>query len=210
MIKAWSKFSKMDPEAPVFVERLIKRVHDERIAGNDEARVDTNVYNLLLDAWCCVGLFGTNYKKQSKTNQSGGFIASPSTASRRAREILVHLQENYEDSIAPTTNSTNLQYSIKPNEESFGLVFDLVLKVEGVASARRVLAWMEYVSKSEKNNLAKPTLKYYIRILNAYANSRKDNAGHLAEGMLRHMEKIGETPETVCYNIAMKAWTKGR
>lgn len=214
MIKAWSKFSKMDPEAPVVVERLIKRLHDERIAGNEEARVDINIYNSLLDAWCCVGLFAT----KSNTNQSTGFVISPSTASQRAREILVHLQENYEESIGPSTNIANLPdentgdgsiYSIKPNEESFSLVFDVVLKVEGVSAARRLLAWMEHVSKSERNDLAKPGIKYYIRILNAYANSRDENAGNLAEGILRHMEKIGETPETVCYNIAIKAWTKG-
>ena len=112
--------------------------------------------------------------------------------------------------VAKRATTDSSIYAIQPNEESFGLVFDVVLKVEGVAAARRLLAWMEYVSKTGKGNkFAKPGRKYYMRLLNSYANSRDDNAGNLAEGILRHMNKIGEIPDTVCYNIAIKAWTKG-
>lgn len=219
MMKGWSKLAKIDPESPVIVERLIKRLHDERIAGNDEARADISVYNLLLDAWCCAGLFATNYEQQTQDNESAGLIVSRSSASQRAREILMRLQENYEYTLTQAKNVTKVEepksrdddtYAIKPNEQSFDLVFDVVLKVEGVAAARSLLTWLECVSKSNTNNLAKPSQKHYIRILNAYANSRDKNAGDLAEGILRHMEKIGETPDTVCYNIAIKAWTKAK
>lgn len=198
MIKAWSKYSKIDPDAPVVIERLIKRIHDERIAGNTEAIADIGIYNLLLDAWCCIALFPSNYKK----NQAGINVAHPLTASRRAREILVQMQATYQQSIGTTTDM------VQPNEHSFCLVFDVVLKVEGVTAARDHLAWMEDVSKS--NDLAKPAPKYYMRLLNAIANSRAGNAGELAEGVLHHMENIGMAPETVYYNIVMKAWMKCR
>ena len=98
----------------------------------------------------------------------------------------------------------------QPNEESFDMVFRMVLKVEGPNIARRVLAWMEYIYKMKRNDLAKPTRSYYIRLLHAYANSRNDkNAGILAEGFLRHMNITGEIPDTHCYNLALKAWTRG-
>ena len=189
MIKAWSKYSKIDPEAPLVIEQLIKRLHDERIAGNEEAVADIEMYNLLLDAWCCIALFSSNYKNKHP--------AHPVTASQRARDILMQMEQNYE--ITGTT--------VQPNEASFSLVFDVVLKVEGVSAARDLLGWMEDVSKA--NDLATPGPKYYIRLLNKIADSRAENAGELAEGVLRHMENIGMTPETVCYNIVMKAWTKG-
>lgn len=211
MIKGWSKFAKMDPEAPILIERLLKRLHDERIAGNDEARSDLSIYNSLLDAWCCVGLFATNDKSNNTNNNSQSTAMSPAVASLRTKEILVHLQENYETSVVAAASTGNVdKVAVQPDEESFGLVFDVVLKIEGVASARRFLAWMEYVSKTGRNDLAKPGRKYYMRLLNAYANSRDDKAGILAEGILRHMIKIGEMPDTVCYNIAMKAWTKAK
>ena len=204
MMKGWSKFAKIDAESPVLIERLIKRLHDERLAGNEEAMANIRMYNALLDSWCCVALFATNFQKNRRNNDNSVLESTRIAASQRAREILVLLQENYE-----RTKADNNPYAIRPDEESFGLVFDVVLKIEGVAAARRLLAWMEYVSKSGKNDLAKPSRKFYMRLLNSYANSRDENAGLLAEAILRHMVKIGEMPDTVCYNIAIKAWTKG-
>lgn len=200
MIKAWSKYSKIDPEAPVVIERLIKRLNDEKLAGNKEAIADIDTYNLLIDAWCCIALFPNNYKKQASTNTE--FIAHPVTASRRAREILLQMHGQHEQSLGTSMEA------VQPNEHSFSMVWDVVLKVEGISVARDFLAWMEDVSKS--NDLAKPSQKYYIRLLNAIANSRSVNAGEMAEGVLRHMQNIGVEPETVCYNIVMKAWTKAK
>jgi hypothetical protein len=240
MMKGWSKLSKVDSNSPIVIERLIKRIHDEIKYGNEEAKIDIHMYNWLLDAWCCVALFPTNYNNQNQNQnnqQSTSTITpSPSVASQRAREILVLLQENFDsestkrrqqqqnsntntntnttaEEEVQQSNSINNNNIIQPNEESFAMVFDVVLKVEGISAARRLLAWMEYTSKMMNNNnsnAAKPIIrKFYIRILNAYANSRDVKAGILAEGLLRHMNKIGEIPNTVCYNIAIKAWTKG-
>lgn len=201
MVKGWHNFAKMYPEAPVRIEQLIKRLNDERIAGNDQARVDISMYNSLLDSWCCVALFATNYKKSPRNNKYNKLAAS-----QRAREILVQLQENYETAILAAGTTANVE-AVQPTAETFGLIFDVVLKVEGLAPARRFLGWMEYLSKTGRNSQAKPERKYFMRLLNAYANSRNGNAGLLAEGILRHMTSIGEMPDTVCYNIAIKAWT---
>mmetsp|Transcript_1226 Transcript_1226/g.3103 ORF Transcript_1226/g.3103 Transcript_1226/m.3103 type:complete len:877 (+) Transcript_1226:207-2837(+) len=208
MMKGWQNFAKMYPEAPVRIEQIIKRLNDERFAGNENARTDISMYNSLLDSWCCVALFASNYKKnpQYNNNESSGSSMAPVAAAQRAREILVRLQESYEDAVLNAGTTENIK-NVQPNEESFGLVFDVVLKVEGLAPARRFLAWMEYLSKTGRNSEAKPVRKYYMRLLNAYANSRNSNAGVLAEGILRHMVSIGEMPDTVCYNIAIKAWT---
>eukprot|EP00539_Tryblionella_compressa_P020584 CAMPEP_0178870102 /NCGR_PEP_ID=MMETSP0747-20121128/6895_1 /TAXON_ID=913974 /ORGANISM="Nitzschia punctata, Strain CCMP561" /LENGTH=924 /DNA_ID=CAMNT_0020537195 /DNA_START=89 /DNA_END=2863 /DNA_ORIENTATION=+ len=208
MIKAWSKYAKVDPEAPIVMERLIKRLLDENVVGqNQEAKVDINLYNLLLDAWCCAALFRTE----------AGTL--PNAASQRAREILVLLQENFEAAEKCKTSDLSTDHDgesyaralqPQPNKESFDMVFDVVLKVEGPTVARRVLAWMEYIYKMKRNHLAKPARKYYIRLLHAYANSRDENAGILAEGFLRHMNATGQVPDTLCYNMAIKAWTRAK
>ena len=186
MMRGWSKYSKDDSEAPVVIERLLKRLLDERSAGNEEAKADIELYNILLDSWACSAIFRTR---------------EPYVASQRAREILVSLQENFE---------ADQDSSLKPNFESFGIVFDAVLKAEGPTKARRVLAWMEYLVKMDRNDCAKPTRRQYIILLDAYANSRASNAGQLAEGFIRHMKITGERPDTLCYNIAIKAWTRSK
>lgn len=191
MIKAWSKYSKSYSETPVIIEKLIKRIIDERQAGTSEVDVDIELYNILLDAWACKALFPPNRPKTESDH--------PAMASQRAREILVLLQENFEK-----TNSA------KPNAESFGVVFHVVNKVEGPTIARRVLAWMEHLHFKDKNNHAQPLKKHYIMLLNSYANSRDGNAGLLAQGFIRHMKARNVQPDTLCYNIAIKAWMKAR
>ena len=184
MLKAWSRRSKFDVEAPLIIERLLKRLLGERAAGNVEAKPTVELYNILLDSWACAAIFRTR---------------DSAMASQRSREILVSLQESFEREGDP---------DLMPNAESFAVVFHAVCKVEGPVIARRVLAWMEHLFKVQKNMAAKPTRKQYIMLLEAYANSNAENAGTLAEGFIRHMKVAGVPPDTFCYNIAIKAWTR--
>jgi hypothetical protein len=203
MIKAWSRYAKIDPQTPLVMENLIKRLLDESEVGdNEEAAdvVDVDIYNRLLDAWCCTALFRTQVNQKKHL---------PIAASQRAREILVSLQENYEASLQkdlPMELPSRRRHP-KPNQESFSMVYDVVLKVEGPTVARRLLAFWEYIYKMKRNDLAKPTRSYYIRLLLAYANNGQ---GPLAEGFLRHMNATGETPDTFCWNLCIKAYTKAR
>jgi hypothetical protein len=188
MLRAWSKYTKDDPEAPLVIERLLKRLLDERQLGkNPEAKADIRMYNILLDAWACSALFRTQ---------------DPSIASQRAREILVLLQETFEN---------EADRDLMPNAYSFDVVFHAVLKMEGPIKARRILAWMEHLYKVRKNVLAKPRRNHYMMLLHAYSNSQDGNAGILAEGFIRHMNVTGvQKPETYFYNIAIKAWTRAK
>ena len=155
-----------------------------------------DLYNKLLDAWACAALFRT--------------VPHPVTASQRAREILVTLQQNYDDQqrVAGPSDDDQIQ-ALQPNAESFRIVLYCVAKVEGALMARRFLAWMEYLHKSG-NSTVLPTRSHYIQVLDAYARMRNNNnAGVLAEAFLRHMQVLGVQPvDTLCYNIAIKAWTK--
>jgi hypothetical protein len=228
MLHAWSKHVKDGTNnhmVPMYMERILKRLLDERRAGNEEAKVDIGMYNILLDAWACAALFpqprstaATTPSSFSSSSWASSPASTPATgssrqiASQRAREILVLLQETYEAKEQQQHEDANANRvaSLQPNEESFRVVFYVVCKIEGAQIARRVLAWMEYLSKVGKNVHAKPKRGQYITLLDSYANSRDDNAGQLAEGFLRHMTKTGVPPDTTCYNIAIKAWTRAK
>jgi hypothetical protein len=186
MLKAWSRRSKFDAEAPIVVERLLKRLLDEQRAGNLEAKANTELYNILLDSWACAAIFRTH---------------EPAVAAQRAREILVSLQETFEK---------DGDRDLMPDFESFYVVFHAVCRMEGPTIARRVLAWMEYLYKVQKNMSAKPSRKQYIMLLDAYANSNEENAGLLSEGFIRHMNATGVQPDTYCWNLAMKAWIRSK
>lgn len=196
MLVAWSSFVKSNAEAPVRMEAILKRLHEERRAGNEEAITDIEMYNRLLDAWACAALFKTQ--------------EDPIVASQRARETLVLLQETYE--------RQGDESFLMPNEESFNLVLHVVCRTEGPTVARRLLALMEYLHRSGKNQNAKPSKQDYASVLIAYTKPQfqrrntkhKENAGALVEGFLRHMNVTGNTPSTYHYNLAIKAWTQSK
>jgi hypothetical protein len=202
LLNAWSSFQKDDGQAPVRMEALLKVLVEERRTGNTAVELTMDLYNKVLDAWACAAIFGT--------------IGHPKTASQRAREILVMLQENYEHEKSSrrqqiSDSGDNSYEALKPNAESFDVVLHAVGKAEDILTSRRLLAWMEYLHKSGKNVDAKPSRSDYIQILDAYAKTESPQAGVLAEAFLRHMKHQDvNLPDTLCYNIAIKAWSSQR
>ena len=78
-----------------------------------------------------------------------------------------------------------------------------------VPTARDKVLWRKYRYKHRRNENARPNRGQYIRVLDAYAKSKHENAGQLAEGFLRHMNiTAGMPPDTLCYNMAIKAWVQ--
>ena len=194
LMNAWSGYQKSHRRAVGNMEALLKVLVDERRAGNTKVEITMDLYNKLLDAWACAAHFRT--------------IPDPSQASRRAREILVTLQQNYEQQLR-SSNTSSSAAALKPNVESFRIVLHLISRIEGAWTARRCLAWMEYLAKSGKNVDAAPRRSQYIQVLDAYARLQTPRAGILAEAFLRHLQFVQQPVDTLCYNIAIKAWTKG-
>jgi hypothetical protein len=196
LFTGWKTLCKFDREAPLQMEGLLKRLLDEQSAQEGQIpMVDIRLYNSLLDAWACAALFRTH-----------GVAAS-----QRAREVLVTLQETYERQSVDKENGVNSAMSLQPNEKSFDMTLHAVTRTEGPLAARRLLAWKEYLYKSGKNTNAQPTRRDYVMVLDAYANTRDANAGLLAEGLVKHMKATGvQIPDTHCYNICIKAWTRSK
>jgi hypothetical protein len=215
LLKGWTCYQKTHHESAARMEALLKVLLDEQRAGNSAVTISMDLYNHVLDAWACAALFGT--------------MSHPELASQRAREILVTVQETYEQAWQANLGASDdespidadaLSLSIlKPNAKSFNLVLHAVRRAEGVFVARRVLAWMEYLYKSGKNVDARPVRSDYLQILDAYGKvttPSPPHAGVLAEAFLRHIKcqvhavVENEIPDTVCYNIVIRAWSRQR
>ena len=212
LLHGWAALAKDDADAPVRMEALIKRLVQEEEGQGRHDLVDMRDYNALLDAWACAALF--------KTMPHGGGDP-PSTASQRAVEILVTLQDNYRqqqresnrhDNDDNDDNDEYCQSFLQPDQRSFDVVLHAAVRTQGPLVARRLLAWKEYLYKTGQNTQAKPQLLDYVRVLDAYANTRSANAGTLAEALVAHMKATPEipNPDTHCYNIVLKAWTRSR
>jgi hypothetical protein len=221
LFTAWSNLSKNVTSAPVQMEALLKLLIDERLAGNDDVVISIELYTTLLDAWACSALFHQT--------------VPPNRASQRAREILVWMQENYEK-YSSGNGGDIVPFPLQPDRTNFRIVLHCVCRIEGAVIARRLLAWMEYLTKSGKNVYARPQRSDYILILNGYANMDCNNdkpttTTLLTEGFIRHMNSIQSSgglvksrkmnddaraddevelmlPDTYCYNILLKAWNK--
>jgi hypothetical protein len=151
------------------------------LSEEESAIVTVDLYNSLLDAWACAAIF-----------------QNISNAAQRARQILVAMQQNHE-----------ILGSLAPDEVSFDTVLHVVCKIEGAIVARRMLAWMEYLYKTDKNIHSQPSKGDYIQVLEAYSNLDSPQAGRLAKAFLRHIELHRpelKLPDTLCYNMALKAW----
>jgi hypothetical protein len=193
LFNAWSNYQRVrGSPSPLRMEALLKVLVEQRRSGNTDILITVDLYNKLLNSWACAAHFHTL-----------GGDSDSKAASQRAREILVLMQETYEQDKRP---------EIMPDATSFNLVLRVVCKVEGAIVARRVLAWMEYLSKSKKNVHVIPSRSDYIQLLDAY--TRCSNSGScvstavLADAFLRHMKRVkiyNDLPNTFCYNMAIKA-----
>ena len=191
LLNAWSAFQKDYSEVPAKMESLLSVLISERNAGNSNVIITIDMYNKIMDAWACAAIFNT--------------VPNPISASQRIHEILLGLQESFESSAQ----------HIKPDAESFNVALHVICKVEGVLVARRLLAWMEHLYRSGKNLDAKPTYSHYMQILDAYARLDSSQSSMLAEAFLRHLkyQNITDTPplpDTLCYNIVIKSWSRHR
>jgi hypothetical protein len=214
LFHAWASFRREpDTDAPYQMETLLNVLINERnITGNANIDITIDTYNKVLDAWACSALFNA--------------MPNPIVAPQRVHEILVALQENYEQSthssipiyLPNNNNATDVSIilPIKPNEESFHIALHVLCKVEGVMVARRLLAYMEHLHRNGKNIDAKPLRSHYMQILDAYAKLDSYQSCTLSEAFLRHVKHVNDKsfdvplPDTLCYNIVMRAWSRQR
>ena len=185
LMTAWSDQAARNREAPLILESLLKRLLDEREAGNEAALVTTNHYNCVIDGWA------------AQTKGKGKFATD---AAKRARAILLLMQRNYE----------RYGHLCKPNAQAFDTVLRALAKAGDHRRCEYTLRWMDVLHEIGKNPSAKPTIHSYISLMDAIANSGQPDAGEQVEALIKIVRKKGLMAGTLCYTIAIKAWNRAK
>ncbi|KAL3816346.1 hypothetical protein ACHAXA_011446 [Cyclostephanos tholiformis] len=176
-------------ERAMAVESLLKRIIDERRAGNPDAIARTEDYNAVMKSWATSG--------------------ERSAAAIRVEQILMNMQDMF------ASGDLNVQ----PNLESFQIAVEAWTRAtdepNALVRARRILDWMTKVYLSGGNELAKPDVSCFRPILKCYASSGKIEAPIVSEHLLMHMQRLrdehgieGAGPDVNCFNIVMSSWLK--
>jgi len=176
-------------ECALECERLLKRLVDERMAGNLNAVATTAVYNSLMNIW-------------GRSGERGA-------AAQRAEEILVSMQDAY------TAGETEVQ----PNIDSFKIVINAWSKAgdnekDAAHRAQLVLEWMMQLHKSGENDLAQPDQECFDTVLHGWAVSHHADAPQKAEDLMTMLDILyleGSTtvkPTRMSFNQLLTAWSK--
>ncbi len=172
-------------ECALACEQLLKRLIDERRAGNPNAVANTQTYNALIDVW-------------SKSGQKGA-------AAQRAEEIVVGMQHAY----------TYGEVEVQPDLESFRLVLRAWSKARNEENApvraQQMLEWMIRLYESKENDLVQPDADCFDIVLHTWALSHLPESPHRIEQLIMYMDKKGNDrarPTRFSFNQVLSAWSK--
>ena len=175
-------------ECALACEQLLKRLVDERRAGNPNAVANTKTYNALIDVW-------------SKSGQKGA-------AAQRAEEIVIGMQDAYSYG----------EVEVQPDLESFRLVLRAWSQAKGEVNApyrgQQILEWMIRLSESKENELVRPDAECFDIVLHTWALSNLPEAPHRIEELIMYMDKLYQIgnekarPTRFSFNQVLSAWSK--
>lgn len=169
-------------------ERILKRLVDERRAGNNNAIANTHIYNLIIDIW-------------SKSGEKGA-------AAQRAEEILVSMQLAYNQGVP----------EVQPDLSSFKLVLTAWSRAKGEEyaphRAQRLLEWMISLYDSGANDAIQPDAECYEMVLSTWANSGHKDAPKKTEQLIMIMDRRYQAdhscakPTRVHFHQVVATWSK--
>lgn len=193
LMKGWKSCNgnRNGKESAIAVESLLKRIVDERRAGNKKAIATTSDYNVLLESYAT----------------SGAGVAT----AERAERILVEMQERYQ---------IDADVFVQPDLDSFKAVLLAWRQQAGLEDyaphrAQRVLELMVRLYKDGQNDLAVPDAECFETVLQAWSRSRHPDAPQQTEALLVSMERLYKAtklpslqPSTTCFNAVLAALAK--
>lgn len=175
-------------ECALACEQLLKRLVDERRAGNQNAIASTQTYNALIDVW-------------SKSGEKGA-------AAQRAEQIVIGMQDAYAAG----------EIDVQPDIESFRLVLKAWQSAKGEETAphraQQILNWMVKLYESQENLLVQPDAECFDIVLHTWALSHHSEAAHKTEEIVMYMDKLFQEgnekakPTRFSFNQVLCAWSK--
>mmetsp|Transcript_24392 Transcript_24392/g.41766 ORF Transcript_24392/g.41766 Transcript_24392/m.41766 type:complete len:549 (-) Transcript_24392:167-1813(-) len=178
-------------ERVLAVEGLLKRMIDERRAGNTEAVARTQDYNAVMKSWAMSG--------------------ERKAAALRVEQILMSMQNMYQSG----------DEDVQPNQESFQIAIDAWVRARdepnALIRAEQTIEWMTKIYLSSANDLAMPHTSCFYPILKCWAASGRMEAPIMTEQMIMKMQDLqmqqgihSARPDTMCFNIVLSSWLKSK
>jgi len=175
-------------ECALTCEQLLKRLIDERRAGNQNAIANTQTYNALIDVW-------------SKSGERGA-------AAERAEQIVIGMQDAF---VAG-------EKEVQPDLESFRLVLKAWSQAKGEEyapyRAQQILDWMSRLYESGENSLVQPDADCFDIALHTWAISKSVDAPRKTEKLILSMIRLYENGNLnaklsrLSFNQVLTAWSK--
>ena len=177
-------------ECAILCEKLLKRLLDEKKAGNENAVANTKTYNALIDVW----------------SRSGEKAA----AAQRAESIVVGMQDAYSSG----------QDDVQPDLESFRHVLKAWSQARGDEDApyhaKRLLDWMVALYDAGENDLLQPDADCFDVVIQSFANSKLVDAPKETENLVIQMDRMYHNgnekakPTRLSFNQVLTAWSKSK
>lgn len=225
---AWSHTPSIDKENALAVESLLKRVIDERRAGNINADLTVEDYNCLLEGWAKAGQGPAAAERCEQiltAMQEQGPL--PDMDSFKAT-LMAWRQASQQVSFAPIRAQRILEWMIRlyqQGENEAALpdadCFDLVLQTwsrsgleQAPTQAEKILGVMERLYESTGLTKLKPRTLSFNAVLAAWAKSGAPESGKRSADILSFMELLesqGDTtvaPDSASYCTVMGSLSK--
>ena len=198
LMRVWSKrATKRESKAPHVVERLLQKLLKENDAGNERLKINTAVYNIVLESWANSREEGSAERSEEilmemeRMYNQGNRDVRPNEASYNA--VIKAYVKNGGRAIAPpkvTSLVSRMERSkiVSPNRRSYNLLLYCLAKssLEDAASrAEDVLHRMLEQYLETDSITKKPDINSYNQLLGAWARGRN-------EGYEKRMQTIYE------------------
>jgi len=192
LMDAWAHSEEVDAmKCAEKVESLVKRVVEERHAGNEEATMTWKEYHFLLESWARSAI------RSPTTTTATTTIA----VAQRCQQILIEMQRHEELKPPLVCFKTVLmawRASSKQDPE------------QAARGAQQLLEWMTSLYRKGENPVC-PDADCFDMVLQMWAGSSSKDAPEQTEKLLVAMEKLSNEisdvkPRTTSFNAVLKAW----
>lgn len=225
LMRAWSRrAAKKESKAPHVVERLLQKLLREKDAGNECLKINTAVYNIVLESWANSREEGSAERSEEillemeRMCQQGNDDVRPNEGSYNA--VIKAYVKNGGRLIAPPkvealVSRMERSETISPNRRSYNLLLyclanssleDAAIRAED--ALHRMLR--KYVETGCP--LKKPDINSYNQVLGAWARGRNTGFEHRMQSIYEELLKLPEDmdikPNTDTFNAVMGGWLK--
>ena len=217
------------PVCALRVESLVKRVVDERMAGNLDAAMTLAEYNCLLEGWARSGAGEAAAERCTqivKEMQEHGDV-QPDLSSFKA--VLMAWKQSSRSKNAPTQAQRVLEWMVElcrtgendqacPDADCFDIVMQIWSRSgrkEAPATAERLLYAMEALYEATQDAKLKPRTTSFNAVLAAWAKSHDPTAYKRVLAILGFMEKLSRNsddtvPDQASYMTAIVALARSK